>query len=106
MMRLLLPFTQGIDESVIIAALVLAERFGATLVVLSLICLPEASDTGPCWQDIQQSNDFLTFVLHKAARWGVPVERIERYTHHPICTIRTLAQETARSPSRNGSLVG
>ena len=93
MTRLLLPFTHGIDVSAITSALALAQRFSATLVVLSLIPLPETPDRGPRWEDIQQSHDFLEFVQHKAARWGVPVERIERYTHHTVCSIRTLAQE-------------
>ena len=95
MTRLLLPFTHGIEASAISAALALAQRFGATLVVLSLIRLPEASDRGPRWEDIQQSNDFLVFVHHTAARWSVPVERVELYTRHPVGSIRALAQEMA-----------
>ncbi len=93
MTRLLLPFTHGIDVSAITAALALAESFDATLVVLSLIHLPQAPDKGPRWEDIQQSNDFLAFVHHKAARWVVPVERVELYTRNPVCSICALAQE-------------
>jgi len=93
MTRLLLPFTHGIEVSAITAALALAQRFGATLVVLSLIHLPQAPDRGPRWEDIQQSNDFLEFVHHKAARSSVPVERVELYTRHPVGSIRTLAVE-------------
>lgn len=94
MTRLLLPFTHGIEVSAITSALALAQHFGATLVVLSLIHLPQAPDTrGPRWEDIQQSNDFLEFVHHKAARWSVPLERVELYTHHPVGSIRALAQE-------------
>src|SRR5712691_485492 len=93
MTRLLLPFTHGIEVSAITAALALAQRFGATLVVLSLIHLPQAPDRGPRWEDIQQSNDFLEFVHHKAARSDVPVERVEIYTRNPVSSIRTLAQE-------------
>ena len=93
MTRLLLPFTHGIDVSAITTALALAHRFGATVVVLSLIRLPQRPDRGPRWEDIQQSNDFLEFVQHKAARSGVPVERVELYTHHPVYSIRALAQE-------------
>ena len=93
MTRLLLPFTHGIEVSAITAALALAQRFDATLVVLSLIHLPQAPDRGPRWEDIQQSNDFLEFVHHKAARSDVPVERVEIYTRNPVCSIRTLAQE-------------
>jgi len=93
MTRLLLPFTHGIEVSAITAALALAQRFDATLVVLSLIHLPQAPDRGPRWEDIQQSNDFLEFVHHKAARSGVPVERVEIYTRNPVSGIRALAQE-------------
>jgi len=93
MTRLLLPFTHGIEVSAITAALALAQRFDATLVVLSLIHLPLAPDRGPRWEDIQQSNDFLEFVHHKAARSDVPVERVEIYTRNPVSSIRALAQE-------------
>ncbi len=93
MTRLLLPFTHGIEVSAITAALALAQRFDATLVVLSLIHLPQAPDRGPRWEDIQQSNDFLEFVHHKAARSGVPVERVEIYTRNPVSSLRALAQE-------------
>src|SRR4051794_22679868 len=93
MIRLLLPFTHGIDVSAITVALALARRFGATLVILSLIRLPQGPARGPRWEDIQQSNDFLEFVQHKATRSGVPVERVELYTHHPVGSIRALAEE-------------
>ena len=93
MTRLLLPFTHGIDVSAITRTLALAHNLGATLVVLSLIRLPQRPDRGPRWEDIQQSNDFLEFVQHKAARSGVPVERVELYTHYPVGSIRALAQE-------------
>ena len=93
MTRLLLPFTHGIDVSAITTALALARRFGATVVILSLIRLPQGPDRGPRWEDIQQSNDFLEFAQHKAARSGVPVERVELYTRYPVGSIRALAQE-------------
>jgi hypothetical protein len=93
MTRLLLPFTHGIDGPAITSALALAQGLGATLVVLSLIHLPQAPDRGPRWEDIQQSNDFLEFVQYKAARWGMPVERVELHTRNPVCSISALAQE-------------
>ncbi|HEY1349886.1 MAG TPA: universal stress protein [Ktedonobacteraceae bacterium] len=93
MTRLLLPFTHGIDVSAIASALALARRFDATLVLLSLIHLPQASSKGPRWEDIQQSRDFLEFVHHKASRSGVPVERMELYTHNPVGSARALAEE-------------
>ena len=91
--RLLLPFTHGIDVPAITEALTLAHHLSASLVVLSLIRLPQRPDRGPRWEDIQQSNDFLEFVQLKAARSGVPVERVELYTHYPVGSIRALTQE-------------
>jgi hypothetical protein len=93
MTRLLLPFTHGIDVSAIVSALALAQRFDATLVPLSLIYLPHASNRGARWEDVQQSRDFLEFVQRKATRSGVPVERIELYTRNPVGSARALAQE-------------
>ena len=92
--NLLLPFTHGIDVSAITYALALGQHFYVTLVVLSLIRLPETPGTrNPRLEDIQQSKDFLEFVYHKAARQGVPTVRVELYTHNPVRSIRTLAQE-------------
>ncbi len=93
MTRLLLPFTHGVDTSAIASALALAQRFDATLVPLSLIHLPHTSGRGPRWEDIQQSRDFLEFVQRKATRSGVPVKRMELYTHNPVRSTRVLAQE-------------
>ena len=94
MSNLLLPFTHGIDVSAITYALAFAQRFHSTLVVLSLISLPETPGTRkPRLEAIQQSKDFLEFVQHKAARQAVPIVRIELYTHHPARSIRALAQE-------------
>ena len=94
MTRLLLPFTHGIDVSAITYALALGQHFYVTLVVLSLIRLPETPGTrNPRLEDIQQSKDFLEFVHHKAARQGVPIVRVELYTCHPVRSIRALAQE-------------
>ncbi len=94
MTSLLLPFTHGVDASAINYALALAQRFHSTLVVLSLIRLPEAPGARkPRLDAIQQSKDFLEFVQHKAARQGVPIVRVELYAQHPVRSIRTLAQE-------------
>jgi hypothetical protein len=91
---LLLPFTHGVDASAIDYALALAQRFHSALAVLSLIHLPAASGTACARLDaIQESKDFLEFVQHKAARRGVPITRVELYTHHPVRSIRVLAQE-------------
>ena len=94
MNQILLPFTHGIDALAISYALALAQRLQLTLVVLSLIHLPETPGTrNPRLEDIQQSKDFLEFVHHKAARQGVPIVRVELYTCHPVRSIRALAQE-------------
>ncbi len=94
MTQVLLPFTHGIDVSAITCALAFAQRFHFTLVVLSLIRLPETPGMrNPRLEAIQQSKDYLEFVYHKAARQGVPIVRVERYTHHPVRSIRALAGE-------------
>jgi hypothetical protein len=94
MTQILLPFTHGIDASAISYALAIAQRLQLTLVVLSLIRLPEApGKRNPRLEDIQQSKDFLEFVHHRAARQGVPIVRMELYTCYPVRSIRALAQE-------------
>jgi hypothetical protein len=94
MTHVLLPFTHGINVSAITYALAFAQRFHFTLVVLSLIRLPETPGTRyPRLEAIQQSRDFLEFVHHKASRQGVPIVRVEVYTHHAVRSIRALAQE-------------
>ena len=94
MTQILLPFTHGIDASAISYALAIAQRLQLTLVILSLIRLPETPSTRkPRLEDIQQSKDFLEFVHHRAARQGVPIVRMELYTCNPVRSIRALAQE-------------
>jgi hypothetical protein len=94
MTNLLLPFTHGIDASAITYALVLAQRMHATLVAVSLIQLPEApGKRHPRLEDIQQSKDFLVYVQHRAEKRGVPIERVELYTHHSVRSICSLARE-------------
>jgi hypothetical protein len=93
MVRLLLPFTHGIDSSAITSALALAQRLNATLTLLSLIHQPQASGKSPRWEAIQQSRDFLEFAHHKAMRSGVQVERIELYSQNAPRSIRAFAQE-------------
>jgi len=93
MVRLLLPFTHGIDSSAITYAITLAQHLKATLTLLSLIHQPQTTKKGPRWEDIQQSRDFLEFAQHKAGRSGVLVERMELYTQHAPRSIRALAQE-------------
>ncbi|HVU65887.1 MAG TPA: universal stress protein [Ktedonobacteraceae bacterium] len=93
MVRLLLPFTHGIDSPAITSALALARQMNATLILLSLIPDQQAPGKGPRWEDIQQSRDFLEFTQHKAARLDVPVERVELFTRNAPRSIRTFAWE-------------
>jgi nucleotide-binding universal stress UspA family protein len=92
MVRVLLPFTHGIDSVAITSALALGQRLNATVMLLSLISQPQP-DKSPRWEAIQQSQDFLTFAQHRATRLGVPVEQVELYTQHAPRSIRTFAQE-------------
>ncbi|OLC63025.1 MAG: hypothetical protein E6I80_14800 [Chloroflexi bacterium] len=94
MQYLLLPFTHGIDEPAITYALSFAHQRGATLILLSLLC--------PCGrpgkqavrrEDIQQSIDFLEFTQQKAARMGIPIQRVELRSQQPVQSIRAFAQE-------------
>ena len=92
--RLLLPFTHGIDVCAIDSALRLAKGYDATLVPLALIYLPEdRRSKGARLEHIQQSKDFLDLVKHKAARYGVPIERLEVYTSNVAESIRAIASE-------------
>lgn len=93
MVRLLLPFTHGIDSAAITSALALAQRLNATLMLLSLVQQPREAGKSPRWEAIQQSQDFLEFTAHRAARAGIAVERVELYTGHASRAIRAFAQE-------------
>jgi hypothetical protein len=94
MTRLLLPFTHGIDVTAIGYAFALAQRLDSTLIPLSLIRLPAASERRRTrLGDVEQSIDFLEFALHKARQVGVPIERVELRTHSTVRSIRALAHE-------------
>ena len=92
--RLLLPFTHGVDVWAIDSALRLAKGYDATLVPLALIYIPEdRRPKGARLEHIQQSKDFLETVKHKAARYGVPLERLEVFTSDVVQSIRAIASE-------------
>src|SRR5690242_11885613 len=92
--RLLLPFTHGVDVCAIDSALRLAKGYDAILVPLALIYVPEDGQAkGARLEHIQQSKDFLEVVKHKAARYGVPLERLEVYTSDIAQSIRIIASE-------------
>jgi hypothetical protein len=94
--RLLLPFVHGIDVSAIEQALLMAKGIEATLVPLSLIYVPERRRArGARLEHVQQSKDFLEAVKHKAARYAVPVERLEVFTSDIVQSINLVADEMA-----------
>ena|SRR5579884_569107 len=92
--RLLLPFTHGMDAYAIESALRLAKGRDAILIPLALIHVPEGGrPKGARLEHIQQSKDFLEAVKHKAVRYGVPIERLEVYTSDVVESIRVIASE-------------
>lgn len=94
--RLLLPFVHGIDVCAIEQALLMAKGLDATLVPLSLIYVPERRRArGARLEHVQQSKDFLEAVKHKAARYAVPVERLEVFTSDIVQSINLVASELA-----------
>jgi hypothetical protein len=92
--RLLLPFVHGVDVRAIEQALLMAKGLEATLVPLSLIYVPERRRArGARLEHVQQSKDFLEAVKHKAARYAVPVERLEVITSDIVQSINLVANE-------------
>jgi len=92
--RFLLPFTHGIDMCALEQAIRFAKGCDATLVPLALIRITqERQRKGVRLEHIQQSKDFLEAVNHKAARFGVPIERFEIFTSDVVQSINTFATE-------------
>lgn len=85
--RLLLPFTGEIDIRAAAYALQLAHQRHATLVALALIA-KEAR-----LEHIQQAQDFLELLRHKAEQQRVLVEQARFYTDDIASSIETLARE-------------
>lgn len=93
-LRFLLPFVHGIDMYAIEQAILLAKGHEATLVPLVLIYVPEERRAkGARLEQIQQSKDFLEAVKFKAARYAVPLERIEVFTSDVVQSINLVASE-------------
>jgi Universal stress protein family len=88
--RWLLPFTHGVDMRAIDYAVRQAESTGATLIPVSLISAPPK---GAPLEHIQQSQDFLEAVQHKAERYEVPVERYEVFTVDVQQSLTTLVRD-------------
>lgn len=94
--RFLLPFVHGVDMCAIEQALLMAKGHEATLVPLSLIRVPEGRRArGTRLEDVQQSKDFLEALKYKAARYAVPVERLEVFTSDIVQSINLVASEMA-----------
>src|SRR5215831_8293416 len=87
-LRFLLPFVHGVDLYAIEQAILLAKGHEATLVPLALIYVPEEHHArGARLEQIQQSKDFLESVKFKAARYAVPLERMEVFTSNIVQSI-------------------
>lgn len=94
--RFLLPFVHGIDMCAIEQAILLAKGHEATLVPLVLIYVPEERlAKGARLEQIQQSRDFLEAIKFKAARYAVPIERLEVFTSDIVQSINLVAREMA-----------
>ena len=94
--RFLLPFVHGVDMLAIEQAILLAKDHEATLVPLVLIYVPEERRAkGARLEQIQQSRDFLEAVKFKAARYAVPIERLEVFTSDIVQSINLVASEMA-----------
>src|SRR6266516_5989058 len=92
--RFLLPFVHGVDMCAIEQAILLAEAQEAILVPLVLIYVPEQRCAkGARLEHIQQSKDFLEAVKFKAARYAVPIERLEVFTSDIVQSINLVARE-------------
>jgi CheY-like chemotaxis protein len=88
--RWLLPFSHAVDMRAIECVVHMAESAGATLVAVSLISAPPK---GARLEHIQQSQDFLEAVRHKAERFEVPLERYEAFTADVQQSLTTLVYE-------------
>ena len=92
--RLLLPFTHGVNIFAVEQAILLAKGLDATLIPVSFIHVPqEGRSRGARLEHIQQSKDFLEAAKYKAARYGVPVERLEVFTPDSVQSINIVATE-------------
>jgi len=89
--RFLLPFVHGVDLRAIEQALVFAKSHEARLVPLAHIREPEQRRKGVRLEYIQQSKDFLETGKHKAARYAVPIERLEVFTSDVVGSINLVA---------------
>ncbi|MBE3561432.1 MAG: hypothetical protein IMW89_19760 [Ktedonobacteraceae bacterium] len=94
MKQLLLPFTEHVEMDAITEAVVLASLFKTGLIALSLIRIPGIGQKRKVRLEyIQQSQDFLEAIRHKARRYEIQVQPVELYTHDAARSIHTFAHE-------------
>lgn len=92
--RLLLPFTHGINAHALTHALLFAKATQATLVVVALLPLPQQEGfKGPRLERIQQAKDFLEFMRTKAEIFHVRLEQYEVYTRDVVEQIMLSTQQ-------------
>jgi len=93
-MRILLPFTHGVDAHALTHALLFVKATQATLVVVALIPLPQQEGVkGPRLERIQQAKDFLEFMHTKAEVFHVTLEQYEVYTRDVVEQIMLSVQQ-------------
>lgn len=92
--RFLLPFTHGVQGNALDQAIQLAKSRNATLIPVSLIHVPHGkSSRGPRLEFVQQSQDFLEAVQHRAAKCHVPIEKVEILSSNIGQSIEELAEK-------------
>lgn len=93
-MRLLLPFTHGVDAHALTHAFIFAKATQATVVAVALIPLPHQEGAkGPRLERIQQAKDFLEFMCAKADVFHVALERHEIFTKDVVAQITHSVQQ-------------
>jgi hypothetical protein len=93
---MLLPFVHGIDTLALSSALTFAQKVNATLLLASLIPLPQGSRKRSIRAEaIAQTYDFEEFMTYKAARAGVTIRCTQLSTQQITRSIHALAQEMA-----------
>ncbi|GCE16196.1 hypothetical protein [Tengunoibacter tsumagoiensis] len=90
-LRLLLPFTHGIDAPALDQALSLARQQHATLVLLAL--LPEIKGQHIRLEALQQLQDLRIYAQQRALRYHLKLEYIQAHTQNSNRTIIYTYQE-------------
>ena len=93
MIRLLLPFSHGVDARAIDHVLFFAKASHATLVALALIPAAQPDGEDVRLERIQQARDFLETIATKAEAAQLNVERHECFTANILECIESYVQE-------------